>query len=430
MAIGAGAQKARVTLSRSVEDLVSVLNGEVDKITRCSDSSLNIALFADGRFGSFSTNKLDEASLMGFIQEAVKLVRSVAPDPCRDLPDPSRCCTDAITGDESGLLDPAYGGITPLMRREAAIAASVFGKAGGEGYELVSEEGEYSDSIYDVLVLDSNGLCCRHSENSFDYGVEATIQTPDGEKYSAYWWDSATRLSALDAASCGYKAVARAAAQIGSEPAPGGKYNMVIESEAASRVVSPLLRALNAYSIQQGNSFLKDSLGKRVFHEGMSIVDRPRIPGQGCSKYFDSEGVATSDAPIIENGVVRRYFVNTYMSRKTGFEPTTEDATRPVLLPYPHKGMGPDDILRMCGRGILVTEFNGGNSNSATGDFSYGISGFLFEDGKITRPVSGMLVTGNYITLWESLIAAGSDARPCMSKLIPTLAFANVDFSG
>jgi hypothetical protein len=41
-----------------------------------------------------------------------------------------------------------------------------------------------------------------------------------------------------------------------------------------------------------------------------------------------------------------------------------------------------------------------------------------------------MLITGNFLSLWGNLLAAAQDARPCMSRLIPTLAFTNVDFSG
>mgnify|MGYP000002517437 FL=1 len=85
--------------------------------------------------------------------------------------------------------------------------------------------------------------------------------------------------------------------------------------------------------------------------------------------------------------------------------------------------------MRIVGEGILVTGFNGGNSNSATGDFSFGVEGFLFKDGKIVHPVREMLITGNLLTLWNNLLAAGNDARFCKSKLIPTLAFGNVDFS-
>ena len=62
-ALEAGAQKARATLTKSEEDLVATLNGEIDRVTHCADCSLSLSLFVDGRYGSFSTNKLDEASL-------------------------------------------------------------------------------------------------------------------------------------------------------------------------------------------------------------------------------------------------------------------------------------------------------------------------------------------------------------------------------
>ena len=445
----AGAQKARATLSKSEEDLVATLDGEVDRVTHCADRSLSLALFVDGRFGSYSTNKLERSALEGFIRRAVAATRMVAGDPCRDLPDPARCCRDAVTGDELGLVDPSRDTLTPADRQQVALDASVFAasfrgsqpsgeaaavstaqaKTENTDYQIISEEGEYSDSIYETVVMDTNGLCCAHSETSFDYGVEITVES-DGEKYSGYWWDASSHRSELDAAACGRAALARAVAQIGSEPAPSGRYTAVIDAEMASKMVSPLLRALSGYSIQQNNSFLMDSLGQQRFPEGLTILDVPRIPGQTCSKYFDSEGVATAEAPIIERGVVREYFINTYMANKMGMAPTIEDATRPKVLPWPEAGLDRDAILRRCGSGILVTDFNGGNSNPVTGDFSYGIEGYLFEEGRIVRPVSGMLMTGNFLELWSRLVAAGDDARPCQTKLVPTLAFAEVDFSG
>lgn len=423
MARQAGAEKARATLCRSEEDLVATLNGEVDRVTHCVDSSLSFALFADGRFGSFSTNKLDPASLRDFLESSVKTVMTISKDECRDLPDPRRCCSKAITGDELGLTDCRRESMTPEERIRMALDASVYRDG------ILSEEGEYSDSVYKTVVMDTDGVLCLHSETSFDYGVEITIEE-DGEKYSGYWWDSASHLDALDARSCVEKALARSRAQVGSDAVPGGRYNMVVDSEVASKMVSPVLRALNAFSIQQNNSFLVDSLGKRPFPEGLTIMDLPHIKGQTCSKLFDSEGVATAETPIIRSGEVCEYFVNTYMSRKLGIAPTVEEATRPKVLPWPESGLGRSEILKICGNGILVTDFNGGNSNPVTGDFSYGIEGFLFENGKVSRPVSGMLVTGNFLSLWKKLIAAGDDARDCMSKLIPTLAFADVDFSG
>ena len=442
-----GAQKARATLSQSEEDLVATLDGEVDRVTHCADRSLSLALFVDGRFGSYSTNKLEPAALEAFIAKAVEATRMVAPDPFRDLPDPVRCCRDALTGDELGLVDPARDAITPADRQRIALNASVlYTSRGGpkdvsggwlpcsEGtgraeFEIISEEGEYSDSIYETVVMDTNGVCCVHRETSFDYGVEITIES-GGEKYSGYWWDASSDHKELDAPACGRRALERAVGQIGSAPVHSGRYTAVIDAEMASKVVSPLLRALSGYAIQQNSSFLMDSVGKQVFPEGLTLLDVPRIPGQTCSKYFDSEGVATVEAPVIERGVVREYFLNTYMAGKMQLEPTVEDATRPKVLPWPRPGLDRDAILQACGSGILVTDFNGGNSNPVTGDFSYGIEGYLFEEGRIVRPVSGMLMTGNLLALWSRLLFAGDDARPCQTKLIPTLAFGEVDFSG
>lgn len=429
MAQKKGAQKAAVTLVKSREDLVATLNGEIDRVTHCEDMAVSITLYVDGRFGAFSTDKLDANSLDTFIGRSVEMVRLLAADSCRDLPDPSRYCTDAVTGTELGLLDNSYYEIGPQMRRDIALAATAFGKVREDGFKLISEEGEYSDSIYDTALMDSSGLVCHHSETSFDYGVEITIEA-DGDKYSGYWWDSSPLRGRIDAAACGTKALAEAIAQIGSEAVESGKYTLVIDSEMASKVVSPIIRALNGYSIYQGDSFLAGTLGKKVFPQGLTLMDVPRIQGQTGSKYYDSEGVATREAAVILDGEVKQYFVNTYMSHKMRIAPTSEDAMRAKVMPWPKAGLDRTAILRMCRSGILVTDFNGGNCDSATGDFSYGIEGFLFEDGKLVKPVGGMLVTGNIVNLWQGLIAAGDDARPCLSKLIPTLAFANVDFSG
>ena len=178
------------------------------------------------------------------------------------------------------------------------------------------------------------------------------------------------------------------------------------------------------------NSFLVGSEGKKLFSEGLNLMDEPWRKGESGAKLFDSEGVATETAPIIEGGVVKRYFVNTYMSGKMGISPTVEEAVRPRLCGWPSQGLDRDALMRQCRNGILVTDFNGGNCNMTTGDFSYGISGQLFEDGKPVRPVHEMLITGNFLTLWNNLLAAGSDFRPCATRLIPSLAFKEVDFSG
>jgi PmbA protein len=81
-------------------------------------------------------------------------------------------------------------------------------------------------------------------------------------------------------------------------------------------------------------------------------------------------------------------------------------------------------------KGILVTGFNGGNCNGSTGDFSYGIEGYLVENGSIVHPVNEMNITGNMKQIWMNLAEAGNDIIEGSSFRVPSLMIDNVDFSG
>ena len=463
MALEAGAAKARASLNKNTMNIVATLDGEVDKVTGCLDRSISLNLFVDGRYGTFSTNKLDRESLRTFIVRAVDTTRMLATDTCRDLPASSRTAKDAVSGDELGIYDPDWNSVAPEQRIAFALDNSVNSQAGsapltkfferascvavarqrnnsgpGEsrGWKLISEEGEYSDSEYWNYVVDTQGTEVLHSETSFEFYTELTIQDSRGHKYSGGWWEAAPLLKDFHPENVAGAALEEAVMQIRPKSCPSGKYRAVIDSEVSQKVLNPILNALNAFNIQQKNSFLTDALGKQIFPAGLDIMDMPRIPGEACGKMFDSEGVATSNHYIVKDGVVQEYFVNTYMSNKLGIAPTIEDATRPYILPFGANRQagfcpqGRDAILALCQNGILVTGFCGGNSNPATGDFSYAIQGYRFKEGRIVHPVREMLITGNIVTLWSQLLAAGDDARRCRSKLTPTLAFDNVDFSG
>ena len=456
MALEAGASKARASLSKNTMNIVATLDGEVDKVTACLDRSITVNLFVDGRYGTFSTNKLETEALRSFIGRAVETTRMLAPDPCRDLPVFQRTAKDASDGNELGICDNAWASVTPeqritfaldncVQRRQGRVAPAKYFEratcvavasrdnnslpAPQKDWKLISEEGEYSDSEYWNYVVDTQGTEVLHAETSFEFFTELTIQDSRGRKYSGGWWEAAPLLKDFHPEKVAPAALEEAVMQIGPKRCRSGKYCAVIDSEVSQKVLNPILNALNAFNIQQKNSFLTEALGKQVFPAGLDIMDMPRIPGEACGKMFDSEGVATANHYIVKDGVVQEFFVNTYMANKLGVAPTIEDATRPVICRFGN-GVSRQDIMKTCGDGILITDFCGGNSNPATGDFSYAIQGYRFKDGKIVHPVREMLITGNIVDLWSRLLAAGDDARRCRAKLTPTLAFDQVDFSG
>lgn len=433
-----GAEGVRLSLNKNVMDSCSMLNGELDKVSHSADRSIYLYLYVDGRYGTFSTNRLDTEELESFIDKAIVMVKMLGEDRCRRLPDPTRTAKDATGGMELGLYDSHYEGCDSDSRLKKAEKMSIIKTlAQSEGYKVLSEECEYAESLDDTLLMDSQGFEGRHTETSFNCFSELTIQDNDGNRYSGYWWEASPHFNVLRLKECSYTALERAVSQIGPRNRRSGRYRMVVDGTVASRLVSPLINALNASAIQQKMSFLEGSMEKKIFSEGLTIMDNARTLGKSGSRMYDSEGVATQNRAIIEHGVVKQYFVSTYMSEKTGFAPTIEDISRPCLSPFMagkelndlEKGVSLKDILGLCSNGIYVTGFNGGNCNPVTGDFSFGIEGFAFSKGKVTHPVKEMLITGNIVELWNSFTAAGTDTRSSSRWQIPTLAFENVSFS-
>lgn len=445
LAVEAGASAVQVTLDKARTEIYALLDGELDNIRQTGDRALTFKVYADGRYGVFSTNRLEESSIRDLLVKAVQNVRMLAPDRFRKLPAKEDTANDAVRGDEMGLVWYGYDTVTADEKLAMAKNVSVFTEfreaAPDRNWKVVSEEVEYNNTLTDTYLTNSDGIHCRHTETSFEVCAQVTVEDNAGDKYSGFWWDYSISPEKVRASDCGHKAVMQAVSQIGPVNADGGRHVMVVSNRIAGRLLQPVLDALGGRAIQQKSSFLTDSLGKQIFAKGLNIMDMPREKGKCGAILFEQDGRACLNREIITDGVVKEYFISTYMSGKLGMPATSECANRPVVKPFISElvegqdnasasgSIGEAEILGLCGSGILVTDFNGGNCNAATGDFSYGVEGLLFENGKVTAPICNMLITGNIVELWNNLIAAGNDPLDGMSRQVPTVAFKDVNFS-
>jgi len=161
-------------------------------------------------------------------------------------------------------------------------------------------------------------------------------------------------------------------------------------------------------------SFLKDKLGARLFAPGIRIVDDPLRKRGLRSRPFDGEGVAGRRLDIVEDGVLKTWFLDCATARELELT-TTGHAQRGVSsAPSPgpsnlHLQAGaasPDELIADIAEGFYVTELIGFGVNQVTGDYSRGASGFWIENGKRTYPVSEVTIAGNLIDMFRSLAPA------------------------
>jgi len=418
-----GCQAARVTLYNSASNSFEIRDMKMDRLQQATENSLVIHLFVDGRFGSFSTNRLDKNELEKLIRNGIESTRFLAEDKARTLPDVSLYYKGGLP--DLKLFDKKIDAIQ--TDDKIALAKSVCNEMMGKDSRVISTNSSYSDEMDSTYMIASNGFEGESSGSSFSISASVSIKGDGDARPESYWYDSSLYYDTLIKEGIGKKALERVLRKLGQKKTNSGKYMMVVDNMNSSRLLSPVIDALYGSSIQQKNSFLLDKQDQKIFGEKMTLMDEPHLVETPGARYFDNEGVATKLMPVIEKGILNNYYINTYIANKMGIKQTISS---PSVLTMDMSDNNMDALIATVDKGILVTGFNGGNCNSSTGDFSYGIEGFLIENGKQTQPVSEMNVTGNMITLWNNLIKVGNDPRSFSSWRIPSLLFDEVDFSG
>jgi PmbA protein len=418
-----GAEQARVTISTSNASQVEVREEKIDKLEEANQNNMQINLFVDKKYASISTNRMNnKEELARFIDEAIAGARYLSPDAFRGLPEPELYYKG--DGEDLRTVDQSFSSLDP--QQKIGHATSVEKELLGKDDRIVSVTTSYNDRLSGTVMVASNGF--EGDRESSYFSLSASVSVKDGDaRPRGTWNESSIDHNDLVTEGIGTQALKRALDKLGQQKIKSGTMPMIVENRLSGRILQPLIGALNGAAIQQKNSFLINMMGEQIGSGLMNITDDPFIIGGRGSRHFDSEGLATRKRNIVKDGVLNNYYIDTYYGKKLEMEPTSGETTNLVFQPGTRDL---EELIASMERGILVTGFNGGNSNGSTGDFSYGIEGFLVENGKLALPVAEMNITGNFKEVWKNLVAVGSDVRTDSSWRLPSLVFDSISFSG
>jgi len=425
IAKSSGADDCRVSIGgeRFVE--IGYRDRKPENIKEASTRGLRVEIFVNKRYSSQSTSDLRPESLKPFIGNAVASTKLLAEDPYRTLPDPKYYQGRAAV--DLKQYDPDYENVTPESRHSfvKAIEESCLAKGGDK---VISVTASAYDSRSEQLLMTSNGFD-GYQEATVFYGAAQMAAKDEGDRRpSEYGVAVAMSRNALPKPEdIGADAAARTLSLLGAKKIKTETLPIIIENRVVGNFGDGLMQAMFGRSIQQKQSFLADKKGQKVASQVMTLIDDPFIPGAMGSGVFDNEGMTTTKRVMIDAGVLKEFYVDWYYSRKLGWEPTTGSPSN-VLVPPGKRSV--KEIMKELGRGIFITGFIGGNSNSTTGDTSIGITGQLFEKGEIVHPVSEMNIADNHLKIWQKLAEAANDPYPYSSTRVPSLVFTDVVVSG
>lgn len=219
-------------------------------------------------------------------------------------------------------------------------------------------------------------------------------------------------------------------------------YKTIIKNEVVADMLQVFSSAFLADNVQKGFSLLSGKLGEKVYSSKITICDYPLLDNGYATTPFDSEGVASYNKNVVENGILKTYLYNLKTANKDGvqstgngfkssFRGTVGVSTTNFFI---QNGITEfEDLLSDINNGLLITYVAGLHSgaNSISGDFSLAAEGFLIENGKITAPVEQITIAGNFYNLLSDVKDIGNDLKFNSSAIgSPSLAFDSIQVAG
>jgi len=266
-----------------------------------------------------------------------------------------------------------------------------------------------SDSTSYILFCNSEGILCHdyrpmvslsafcimedkgkvenfHSARSFRKGVE--FLTDDVVEVIAR--------EAVEGASRMFKAVKPKGGELPVVMAAGGSGILLHEA---------IGHAFEADFNRKNISIFSDMLGKQICDKNISIVDDGTIAGNRGATNFDDEGVHSQKTYIVTDGVLTSYLHDRISAKHYGIESTgngRRESFRYAPVPrmrstfMENGNYDEQEIIASVKKGIYAESFTNGQVQIGAGDFTFFVkSGYLIENGKLTRPIKDINIIGN-----------------------------------
>lgn len=428
LALKAGADSADAVVVRSRSKSVSVRLGKVEQTDSSESDDFSLRVFIGRQVASVSANP--GFDLRQLAERAVAMAKVSPEDPFAGLADKADIATSYPDLD---LFDPTE------VSSEALADAALAAEAAALAVEGVSNSvgAGASAGMGGLVLVTSHGFSGSYAASRFSRSVgviagEGTRMERDHD------YDSRLFFADLDSAEeIGRRAGERTVKRLNPRQVPTGKnVTVVFDPRVARGFVGHIAGAINGASVARKTSFLRDRMGEQVLKAGLNITDDPLKVRGSSSRPFDGEGVSGKAMTMIENGVLKHWFLSSSAARELGLHTngrgvrggTTVSPSSTNLALEPGD-ISPEDLIRSIGTGFYVTELIGQGVDMLTGEYSRGATGFWIENCELAFPVSEVTIASNLKDMFMRVTAANDIDRK-FGVAAPTIAIEGMTLAG
>jgi TldD protein len=295
--------------------------------------------------------------------------------------------------------------------------------ARSEGSSITQVSVALGDSSRRFVVANSEGVFAADHQVRTRFNVTC-IAKGDGGMQTGYRPIAGTRgfelLSGEAVADAARGAARQAITKLDARPAPSGDLPVVLAGGSGGILFHEACgHGLEADAILKQASVYAGKVGQLVASPLVTLVDDGTVEGEWGYLALDDEGRPGARNVLIENGVLTDYMWDYLRSRKEG-RLSSGNGRRQSYQHLPMVRMtntyllagesDADEIVAQTPYGVYVAQLGGGQVNTATGDFVFGMTAaFMIEDGKITAPLRDCNLIGNGPDVLQRVDAVATD---------------------
>jgi TldD protein len=299
--------------------------------------------------------------------------------------------------------------------------------ARSSGQSIVQVSAGYGDSRRRIQVANSDGLLTGDDRVRTRFSVvcvaagDAGMQTGYETLALTLGFELFDKRSVEDVAA---EAARRAIAKLSARPAPSGVVPVVIKNGSGGMIFHEACgHGLEADHIVKDSSVYTGRLGDLVASPLVTLVDDGTVGPEWGAMAIDDEGRPAQRNVLIENGVLTDYMWDELRARKAGRQSSGNGRresyqhlpmvrmTNTFLMPGTED---PEEIIAQTPHGVYLAKLGGGQVNTATGDFVFGMTeAYLIENGRITEPLRDANLIGNGPDVLSKIDAIANDFDMC-----------------
>jgi TldD protein len=281
----------------------------------------------------------------------------------------------------------------------------------------------YGDSRRRILVANTEGVLAEDDQVKTRFAVscvatgDAGMQTGRESVGSTVGFEM---FESVPVAELGRAAAERALTKLSARPAPSGSVPVVIKQGGGGVLFHEACgHGLEADIVAKDASVFAGKVGQLVASPLVTLVDDGTMGPEWGALAIDDEGHPAGRNVLIQDGVLTDYMWDWMRARKEG-RPASGNGRRESYRHLPMVRMtntyvlageeDPDEIIRQTPHGVYVAQLGGGQVNTATGDFVFGMTeAYLIEDGRITEPLRDANLIGNGPDVLRNIDVVGND---------------------